>query len=388
MFFVIGMSPGFYYPALTNILTARGLDSAFIQWSWLAGPIAALISPVVVGSLADNRFSGQKVLGWLSILSAVLLAIAFRLLDSDVSPIWFLVFQFASAIVGAPQWSMMASLCLVHLKDGDSEFPIVRLGGTLGWVAAGLILSFAMNADASPVAGYLGAGARVLAGFCAFALPATPPLGSSRSIRSLLGLDAFALLKERDHLVFFVVTALLSMPLTAFYMWTPRHLAELGDPHVVATMALGQISEVVAMLLMAMLIRRFRVKTLLVVSLLLTGLRYGLFAWSGETGMRLGLIAGVTLHGLCYTLYFITAQLFLDRRVPVGMRSQAQGLISLFSNGIGSLAGMFAVRLWYDHTVGAGNGGWTLFWGVLGAFLVLLTIAFALAYRGVAPKER
>nr|WP_281375579.1 MFS transporter [Haloferula luteola] len=387
VFFVIGMSPGFYYPALTNLLTARGLDSHFIQWTWLASPIAALISPVFVGALADNRFSGQKVLGWLSLLSAVLLAIAFRLLDSEVSPIWFLVFQFASAIVGAPQWSMMASLSLFHLRSGEREFPLVRMGGTLGWVAGGLILSFVFHADTSPMAGYLGAGAKVLAGLCAFSLPSTPPLGKSRSLRSLLGIDAFALLKERDHCVFFLVTALLSMPLTAFYMWTPKHLADLGDSHAVATMALGQISEVVAMLLMSLLIRKFRVKTLLVASLSLTALRYGLFAWSGESGLRIGLIAGVTLHGLCYTLYFITAQLFLDRRVEAGLRSQAQGLISLFSNGIGSLVGTFAVRAWYDHTVGAGHGGWASFWGALGGFLFGLTVIFVVAYRGVAASR-
>ncbi|GAA5484693.1 putative nucleoside transporter YegT [Haloferula sargassicola] len=386
-FFLIGMSPGFYYPALTNILTAQGLDSSFVQWTWLAGPLAAMISPVFVGSLADNRFAGQKVLGWLGILSAVLLAASFRVLETDWPKEWFIVLEYASAIVGAPLWSMMASLCLVHLRSGENEFPIVRMGGTAGWIVAGLLLSFVIRADTSPMAGYFGALARLAGGLFCFSLPATPPLGRSRSLRTLFGIDAFRLLKERDHAVFFVTTALLSMPLTAFYMWTPKHLAETGDGHVAATMALGQISEVVAMLVVAVLLRRFRVKTLLVVSLALTALRYGLFAWSGWSGAKTGLIAGVTLHGLCYTLYFITAQLFLDRRVPVEVRSQAQGLIALFSSGIGSLAGTFAVRAWYDHTVTAGHGGWAMFWAALGGFLLLLTIGFSVAYVGTGPRS-
>lgn len=386
-FFLIGMSPGFFYPALTNILTARGLDTTIIQWTWMVGPLASLISPVFVGALADNRVSVQKLLGWIGVISAGLLAAAFRVIEVNGSPAVFLSLLFASSIVAAPAWGMMASLCLVHLKSGEREFPLVRLGGTVGWIIAGLLLSFALKADTSPVAGYAGAAARLVGGLFCFGLPKTPPLGRSRSLRALLGLDAFRLLRERDHFVFFTVTALLSMPLTAFYMWTPKHLAETGDSHVAATMALGQISEVVAMLLMSMLMVRFRVKTLLSFSLALTAVRYGLFAWSGASGGSLGLVSGVALHGICYTLYFITAQLFLDRRVPVGMKSQAQGLLSLFSNGIGSLTGTFLVRAWYDHAVAAGHGGWLMFWGLLGVFLALLTLLFALAYVGTPVRR-
>ena len=376
------MSPGFYAPALTNILTAKGLGSDWVQWAWLSGPVAALVSPVFIGALADNRFSGEKLLGWIGVISAAFLAASFWVLDHDGPPQLFIALLFGNAIVSAPLWSMMASLCLVHLKSGDREFPLVRLGGTIGWIIAGLMLSFILKADTSPMAGYVGAVAKLAGGLYAFGLPKTPPLGKDRGWRALMGLDAFRLLKERDHCVFFVVTALLSMPLTAFYMWTPKHLAETGDDHVAATMALGQISEVIAMLMMSMLIGRFRVKTLLSFSLGLTGIRYGFFALSGVQETSTGLIVGIALHGICYTLYFITAQLFLDRRVPFGMRSQAQGLLSLFSNGIGSLSGTFLIRQWYDYSVQSGHGGWGGFWGMLGGFLILLTVGFLIAYVG------
>ena len=282
---------------------------------------------------------------------------------------------------------MLASISMAHLKMGDREFPLVRLGATLGWALAGLITSYVLNADGSVVSGYAAAGVRLLGGFAAFFLPSTPPPGRSRSWRTLLGFNAFRLLKERDHLVFFSVSALWSIPIAAFYMWTPKHLAELGDAKATATMALGQVSEVAAMLLMATMMTRFRVKTLLTLALGMSAVRYGLFAWSGMVDTRTGLMIGITMHGMCYTFFFITAQLFLDRRVPVGMRSQAQGLLALFSNGIGTLVGTVAVRLLYDFTVTDTHGGWTNYWSILGVVILIITIGFVALYRGVAPND-
>ena len=129
-------------------------------------------------------------------------------------------------------------------------------------------------------------------------------------------------------------------------------------------------------------------KTLLLLALGLSALRYGLFSWSGATGDRIGLLLGVALHGLCYTFYFITAQMFLDRRVAPELRGQAQGLLSLVSNGVGTLIGTIAVRHLYDHLVAADRGGWALYWGLLGGAIVVLTIGFAVFYRGLpAPSS-
>lgn len=387
MFFLIGMSPGFYVPVLTNILLRAGLDSSELQWAWLAFPLASMISPLWIGALADNRFSAQRLLGWAGLISALLLGAGFLALDAGLSPWWFLILFFASSVIGASMWSTLAVICMRHLRHSERDFPVVRLGGTLGWLAAGYVTSLVLNADASPVAGYAAAIVRFLGGLLAFTLPDTPPPGRSRSWRTLMGFDAFRLLRERDHLVFFVTTALLSMPLVAFYMWLPRHLEETGDPQVAATMAMGQWSEIAAMLLMAALMSRFRVKTLLLTALGLSVLRYALFAWSGYSGERTGLLTGIALHGLCYTLYFITAQLFLDRRVAPELRGQAQGLLSLVSNGIGSLLGTILVRVWYDRTAADDGGGWLSYWGWLGASIAVLTLGFAWFYRGV-PAAR
>jgi nucleoside transporter len=388
VFFVLGMSPGYYIPALSNILVAKGLAADWAAWAFLAGPVASLVSPLFVGALADNHYAAQKVFGWIGLISALLLGGAFWTLDHGGSPWLFIGLLTASSIVAAPMWGMLASISMVHLKSGEREFPLVRLGGTLGWMAAGFLTSHVLHADQSAVAGYAAAATRFAGGLVSFFLPHTPPMGSSRSLRSLLGFDAFRLLRERDHLVFFTVTMMLSIPLAAFFLHTPLYLQAMGNRTAAATMTIGQISEIGAMLLMPLVMTRFRVKTVLMVALVLSSVRYGFYAVSGMTGSMNWLLLGIGLHGMCYTLYFITGQLFLDRRVDPGMRGQAQGLLSLASNGVGSLLGTLIARQLHEVTVVGGQGGWTAYWWVQAGCIALSVPVLAFFYQGVAVEER
>jgi nucleoside transporter len=387
-FFLWGMAPGYYTPAIPNILKAKGLGSDWLSLAFLAGPVASIVSPLIVGALADNRFAAQKIVGFCGIISSCFLAIAFSVLDRNGPPQLFIALLACSSIVAAPMASMLATIAMTHLRSGEEEFPIVRLGGTLGWMAAGYITSFVIFADASPKAGYAAAVTRCICGISSFFLPNTPPLGSSRSLRTLLGLDAFRLLKERDHLVFFSVTTLLSIPLAAFFMHTPLHLSDLGNGKPTATMTIGQISEIAAMLLMSVVMNRFRVKTVLMFALGLSALRYAFFALAGMSGAANWLIGGIALHGLCYTLYFITSQLFLDRRVDPALRTQAQGLLSLASNGIGSVIGTILAGRLYEFTVGAHNGGWGAYWWIQCGCIVCCVLVLAIFYQGVAVSRR
>lgn len=388
VFFLLGMSPGYYIPALSNILAAKGLASDWAAWAFLAGPVASLVSPLVVGALADNHYSAQKVFGWIGLISALLLGGAFWSLDHGGSPWLFIGLLTASSIVAAPMWGMLASISMVHLKSGEREFPTVRLGGTLGWMAAGFLTSYVLHADQSVVAGYAAAATRFAGGLVSFFLPHTPPAGNSRTLRSLLGINAFRLLKDRDHLVFFTVTVMLSIPLAAFFLHTPLYLQEMGNRTAAATMTIGQTSEIAAMLVMPLVMTRFRVKTVLMVALVLSSVRYAFYAVSGMTGAISWLIAGIALHGMCYTLFFITGQLFLDRRVEPGMRGQAQGLLSLASNGIGSLLGTLVARELHDFTVLGAHGGWTAYWWVQAGCIALSVPVLAIFYRGVPATAR
>jgi len=218
-------------------------------------------------------------------------------------------------------------------------------------------------------------------------LPHTRPMGVAGSWRSRLGLDAFRLLKHRDHCVFFVVTALFSVPLAAFFMYAPELLKALGDRHSTATMTIAQLTEIVAMLLVGSIMLRFRVKSVLMWALGLSALRFGMSAYAGGSGLIGWHIAGIALHGVCYTFYFITAQVYLDRRVDPGLKGQAQGLLVLVSSGLGPLVGALLCGWLRGHCVTADGQGWQDFWAILAALILGCLVIFAVFYRGLGKRE-
>lgn len=381
VFFLMGMSPGFYASALTNILTAKGLEE-WVTLAFLVGPVAAIISPLIIGAVADQRMRAERLLGWIAIVGSALLYGAFWMLEHDWNPWWFIGLLAAQSLLSGPLWGLCTTVALAHLDSPEKKFPLARLGGTIGWIAAGLITSHLLHADHSAVAGFASVVPRLLLGLLAFALPATHPVSKSRSWSSLLGLEAFALMKDRDHFVFFLVTTLISVPLAAFYMFVPRHLEALGDLHASGTMTFAQWPEVLAMVTIGAVMTRLKVRTVLLWSLVIHVIRFAFFTMAGVTGEKAWLMPGVILHGIGYTFYFITAQIFLDRRVPPGMRGQAQGLLTLVSSGVGQSIGILLAGYLYDLTVIHEAGGWTVFWAVLTGILVVCLGIFSIFYRG------
>lgn len=380
------MAPGFWLPALTNILRAEGLGS-WVALAFAVPPLCALVSPLIGGALADQRVAANHLFAWSALLSSVALFAAFAVLDVGWSPWWFIGLLGCYSLFAGPAWGLLATISLTHLPRGERQFPLVRLGATLGWMLAGLLTSWVLNADASPTAGYASAATRVLAGILGFMLPFTPPLGKGTSWRSRIGLDAFLLMKQRDHCVFFVVTALFSIPLSAFYMYSPELLKLLGDARPTATMTIAQITEVAAMLLVGPVMLRFRVKTVLLWALGISALRFGMSAYAGATGLIGWHIGGIALHGMCYTFYFITAQVFLDRRVDPGMKGQAQGLVAMVSGGLGPLLGALVCGALKNHLVTADGQGWGEFWGILAAMIGGCFVIFLMFYRGLSKTE-
>jgi len=381
VFFFHGMVPGFWIPALTNILKAGG-HGGYVAAAFAVPPLCALISPLVGGSLADQRCSANRLFAWTSIAGAFSLMIAFAGLYAKWPPAFFLTFLGGYSLMSGPAWGLLATISLATMERGEHQFPRVRMGATLGWVAGGLLTSYVLRADTSPIVGLVAGGVKILAGGLAFLLPEAPPLGRSTSWKSLLGMESFRLLKQRDQLVFFGVTLMFSIPITAFYTYSPELLSVLGDTRPAATMTIAQASEVVSMLLLGSLMTRFRVKTLLLVALGLSVVRFGLCGVGGATGLIGWHIAGIALHGMCYTLYFVTAQIFLDRRVEPGMRGQAQGLLSMITGGLGPLAGALLCGWLRYVLVKENGGGWDVFWWTLSSIIAVCFVAFAFLYRG------
>lgn len=382
VFFFQGMTPGFWVPSITNILTEMGL-SWWVTLVFLVPPLCALVSPLIGGALADQRFPANRLLVWSSLVGTVALGGAFLSLDAGWHPGWFLGFLAVNSIVSGPSWGLLATVSLTHLRNGESRYPLVRLGATIGWVAGGLLTSFVLRADTSVVVGYAAIVSKVIGAVVAMGLPDTPPLGQvARNWSERLGFGAFRLLRQRDQAVFFAVTAVFSIPLTALYMYSPEFLRVLGDPRPTGTMTIAQASEVAAMLALGALMTRFRVKTMLLWALGLCAMRYGMSAVAGTNGEIGWHITGIAFHGVCYTFYFITAQVFLDRRVEPEMKGQAQGLLGMVSNGLGPLAGALFCGWLRNVVVKPDGSGWDEFWGILGGIIGICFVVFAMCYRG------
>jgi nucleoside transporter len=387
VFFLHGMVPGLWFPALTNILGSRGL-AAWVPAVFVVPPVCALISPLIGGALADQRVPANRLFAWSSLICSGLLLAAFGCLDAGWHPAWFVGLLGVYSLFSGPAWGLLATISLTNLEQGERQFPLVRVGATLGWVAGGLMTSYLLGMDTSPAIGYVGAGVRLLAAVAAFLLPHTPPLGEGKSWQSRLGLDAFKLFKQRDPAVFFLVTMLFSIPLSAFYMYGPEFLHVLGNEHPTGTMTIGQVLEVVAMLLVGTVMVKFRVKTVLLWALGLSVVRFGMSAMAGVNGEVGWHIAGIALHGVCYTFYFITAQVFLDRRVEPGLRGQAQGLLVMVSGGLGPLVGALVCGYLRAQCVTPAGQGWAEFWGILTAMIAGCFVIFALFYQGKLPISK
>lgn len=386
VFFFHGMAPGFWVPSLTNVLKAQGLES-WVAWAFAVPPIASLISPLVGGALADERMSAQKLMGWSSLLGAVSIVFAFGVLDLGWNPVWFLIGLAVYALVSGPTWGLMATISLTHLTHGERHYPMVRVGATFGWMGAGFLISYVLHSDDTLVSGYAAGVTRVVAGLLAFYLPSTPPLGLGKSWKSALGLGGFKLFKNRDHAVLFSVTGLYSVPLVAFYMYSAELFKALGNKAPTASVSVAQWSEVVAMFLLGAMMVKYRLKTLLMWGLGLSVLRYAMSGYAGLSGVISWHFAGVALHGVCYTIYFVTAQVYLDRRVDPAMRGQAQGLLGLMSSGIGPLVGAFFCGWLRVVCVDDAGNGWEIFWWVLAGIIGVCWGAFGFLYKGMKAGQ-
>ena len=213
-----------------------------------------------------------------------------------------------------------------------------------------------------------------------FFIPSVQPLELklARTWRDIFGLEALELLRDRDHRVVFLTAALYNAPLAAFYPYTPVHLQAVGIQHSTAAMTLGQLTETVAMLSLAKLLVRIRLKWLFLIGIGAGVIRYALFALNTKTWM----LVGISLHGIAYALYFITAQIYVESRVEPRLRARAQALLALMISGVGNLSGFIGSGVWREYCETAGLVNWSSFWAGLSICSALVFVFFATSYQG------
>jgi nucleoside transporter len=369
---------------LGNNLGASGAETgmAFSTQSW-----GAIIAPFFIGLIADRYFNAEKILGVLHLIGAVLMYFMSQATSFDA----FYPLVFAYMVAYMPTLALVNSVSFFQMKDPAKDFSMIRVFGTIGWIIAGLLISyFQWDSTKSIDEGALSntftmvAIASLILGVISFTLPKTPPSQSDGavSVSDILGLDALKLLKDRNFLMFFITSILICIPLAFYYQQANPFLVELGMENPTGKMTLGQISEVLFMLLLPFFFKKFGFKKTLLVGMLAWAVRYTLFAYGNAGEQAFMLIIGIALHGICYDFFFVSGQIYTDFKAGEKIKSAAQGLITLATYGVGMLIGFWVAGKISDQNMLAdGSHNWEVIWMLPAAFALGVMVLFILIFK-------
>jgi nucleoside transporter len=379
---------------LGNTLGASGQEAgtAYSTQSW-----GAIIAPFIIGLIADRFFNAERILAVLHLLGAVLMYMLATAVDFD----HFYPYLLGYMILYMPTLALVNSVSFNQMDDPAKDFSKIRVWGTIGWIVAGLAISYAFGWDSED--GVAGGALRNTFMMCAIAslglglfsifLPKTPPSGKGQktaSIGELLGLDALSMLKDRNFLVFFLSSILICIPLAFYYSQANPFLTEIGMSNPTGKMTIGQISEVFFMLLLPVFLTRFGIKKTLLLGMAAWVLRYLLFAYGDTDGKGFMLILGIAMHGICYDFFFVSGQIYTDAKAGERFKSAAQGLITLATYGVGMLIGFeVAGRITDKYATvleDATTHDWTAIWTIPAAFAGIVLVLFLLTFKEEKTK--
>lgn len=337
MMFLQFFAWGTWFSTLSAALANHGLGT-FIGGAYESAPIAAILAPLFLGLIADRFFPSEKVMGVLMLIGG---AIMFAMPGVGAAGqggllVWLIL---AYMLCYMPTLGLGNTIAFTHIPD-QNQFPKIRVWGTIGWIVAGLLVGI-LGWSTSFNIFWLGAFSSIALGVFCFFLPHTPPplKGQPLDLRSLLMVDAFKLLKDWNFFVFAVCSTLICIPLAYYYGSTGAFLTQAGFSQAAATMTLGQMSEIVFMLLIPFFFRRLGVKLMILIGMACWVLRYILFAFGAPDQITWMLLAAVLLHGICYDFFFVTGFMYTDQKAGKAIRGQAQGLLVFLTQGIGMFFG-------------------------------------------------
>lgn len=378
---------GSWYVTMSTYMKVNlGATDVQIGAAYSSLAIATMISPFFVGMVADRFFSAQRIMGVLHLLGAVLLYFATIVHDNAIFYWVILVYS----LLYMPTIALSNSIAFYQMSDPGKQFPWIRVFGTLGWIVAGLSLSY-FSIETSSYTFMLAAGVSVLLGLMSFALPNTPPKGQagSASAGKALGTEALVLLRNKPYLIFFLAAILVCIPLSFYYQDANLFLNELGMENAAGKMILGQVSEAVFILAIPFLFYSIGVKKMLLLGMGAWILRYFAFAF-GDTGANLWMLfAGIVLHGVCYDFFFVTGYMYTEKKAGEQIKNAAQGLFTFATYGLGMFIGTwFAGIIGAKYTIdqinpftGKAGHDWKQIWFVPVYIAVAVLILFLIFFR-------
>lgn len=375
---------GAWYVTMGPFMASRGIDAKLIGWAYTVGPIAAILSPFFLGMIADRFFATERVLAAMHILGGLILCAAPA--AAGVSPEAFIGVVFAHMLCFMPTLGLTNTISFHNVTNPEKQFPMIRVWGTIGWIAANWVIS-TMKFDTSPSMFYVAGGAGVLLGAYSLSLPHTPPPAKGRpfSARDALGLDALALLKNPSFAVFTLCSFLICIPLAAYYAFAGDYVKDTGFEKIASTMSYGQMSEILFMLIMPLFFARLGVKWMLLIGMAAWVVRYGMFSAAADEHVKMMVLAGVILHGICYDFFFVTGQIYVDQKSTPAIRGQAQGFLVLVTQGLGLGLGAQVMGYVASRNTTDGVRDWESIWVMPCIFAAVVLVIFLAAFREKRP---
>lgn len=357
--------------------------SESIALAYSFGPVACIVAPFFLGMVADRFFHSERVLGVMCLVAGV----AMVCMPAAAGTPLFLGLLALHALCYFPTIGLTSSLAFHHMSNQEKEFPVVRVFGTIGWIAAGILVSGILHADFDPTPLYVGGGASIFLGLYSFTLPRTPPpaFGQKTSWKEILGLDALERIRKSKSQVVFLISALLAyIAFGTYFPYAPVFFADAGVENPAFQMTFGQMSEIFFMLLIPFFFRRMGVKWMLFVGLATWFVRFGLFAGAAVEGVYWMILLGIIVHGLCYDFFFVTGQIYIDKKTAPEIRGQVQGLLVLLTYGVGFLIGTAGSGFIFNSLAVDGTlppDQWRFFWIVFAVAALAFSIFFYVTFH-------
>jgi nucleoside transporter len=336
-----------------------------------------MISPFFVGMVADRFFAAQRLMGILHITGGLLLFLASKV-ESNGYFYWVILLY---SLAYMPTIALSNSVAFRQMTDPGKQFPIVRVFGTVGWVVAGFMISV-LGIEKTPSTFYMGAIISFALGLFSFTLPNTPPQGKkTSSARSILGIDALVLFRDRSYLIFFIAAIFVCIPLSFYFGFANLYLNQSGMENTAGKMVMGQISEAMFILAIPFLFNRIGVKKMLLIGMTAWILRYLCFAFGNIDSNVWMLYTGIILHGVCYDFFFVTGYMYTEKKSNERIKNTAQGLFTFVTYGLGMFIGT-----WFSGFVASYYSvnqayQWRSIWFIPTYIAVIVLICFIFFFR-------
>lgn len=376
---------------LDKNLSASGpeIGSVFSTQSW-----GAIIAPFIIGLIADRYFNAEKILGVLHIIGAILMYQMYSATDISV----FYPYVFVYMVLYMPTLALVNSVSFNQMGDPEKEFSNIRIWGTIGWILAGVLISYFFHWDSQEASAngalkntfLMSAVASLSLGIFSFLLPKTPPKNKSTEkikVSEILGLDALKLLKDKNFLIFFISSILICIPLAFYYQNANLFLSKIGVDNPTGKMTIGQVSEVLFLLAIPVFFKKFGFKKTILVGMLAWTVRYLFFAFGNAGELSFMLILGIALHGICYDFFFVSGQIYTNSKAGDKFKSSAQGLITLATYGVGMLIGFIVAGQITEAYKVNGLEDWKMIWAIPAGIAFVVFLLFSVLFNDKTKTE-